>query len=441
MKSMQQSALTLIAFFLLFLANNLAAQTTWTGSYNSDWNVHINWTNGMPSYEDDVIIPDVANDPVLADIRSVKSIKVNAGAKLTIATNGSLRTFVPVAVGQTTSTFFNLGTVINMGKIDIGVSNSAGETGFGNNGSLFNKPGATLTINRATQYGLDNTGNVYNEGKIVLGSLASPAPRAVLNKITSLFHNKAGGTINIDRSTVTGIQNEGPFKNDGTLAIGTVASAGNTGFSNIGDGDVENNGTMTIDRTINSGIFNSNPFTNKGTIKIGTIAPLTGVAIFNKKPVSGNCQFVNAHCAVMVLNGLLTNQNVFINEGFLAVNAPIDDVLNTAPVLNRGVIEYPQGTPIANVTNEDVIVAPVSGGSTRVNPVLQIGDKNSFIAAATWYKDKALTQVAGTYNTASNTFTPTNLVGPGPHQLYFSIQRNVGPCPKTVSIKVTLQNN
>ncbi|MEQ1745908.1 MAG: hypothetical protein ABMA02_10805 [Saprospiraceae bacterium] len=441
MKSLQQFALTLIAFFLLFFANNLVAQTTWTGNHNSDWNVHANWTNGMPSYEDDVIILDAPNDPVLADTRSVKSIKVNAGAKLTIAANGSLRTYVPVAVGQTTSTFFNLGTVINMGKIDIGVNNSAGETGFGNNGDLFNKPGATLTINRATEYGLDNSGNVYNEGKIVLGSLASPAPRAILNKITSLFHNKFGGTINIDRSTVTGIQNEGPFKNDGTLAIGTVASPGGSGFSNIGDGDVENNGTMTIDRTINSGIFNSNPFTNKGTIKIGTIAPLTGAAIFNKKPVSGTCQFTNVHCGVILLNGELINQNTFLNEGLLTVNAPIISNLNTVNVLNRGVIEYPQGGPVAKVTNEDVIVAPVSGGSARVNPALQIGDKNSFIAAATWYKDKALTQVAGTYNTTSNTFTPTNLVGPGPHQLYFSIQRNVGPCPKTVSIKVTLQNN
>lgn len=89
-----------------------------------------------------------------------------------------------------------------------------------------------------------------------------------------------------------------------------------------------------------------------------------------------------------------------VNIGF------IQEAEVTAALTNNGIIEYPQGNPIPNVINHDLIVAPITTCGTAT-PALQIGDANSFTVGSNWYKESTLTNIAGTYT--PNTFTVTNL--------------------------------
>ncbi|MFC2106705.1 choice-of-anchor Q domain-containing protein [Bacteroidota bacterium] len=64
----------------------------WTGASNSDWNTDSNWDDGSEAgASDDVIIPNVANDPVIAPTgtASCNNLTVKSGATLTIQSNGS----------------------------------------------------------------------------------------------------------------------------------------------------------------------------------------------------------------------------------------------------------------------------------------------------------------------------------------------------------------
>jgi len=57
----------------------------------------------------------------------------------------------------------------------------------------------------------------------------------------------------------------------------------------------------------------------------------------------------------------------------------------------------------------------------------------------TWYKEAALTNVAGTYNASTNTFQATNLAAGSTYPLYFSISDPDNGCSQTVSVAVTFE--
>lgn len=78
-----------LTFFVF--AGVLQAQTTWTGSVSADWNTAGNWTVGVPLATDEVVIPDVTNDPVISTTTALAfSIQVHSGARLTITATGHL---------------------------------------------------------------------------------------------------------------------------------------------------------------------------------------------------------------------------------------------------------------------------------------------------------------------------------------------------------------
>lgn len=146
--------------------------------------------------------------------------------------------------------------------------------------------------------------------------------------------------------------------------------------------------------------------------------------------------FHNNACAIITMLAPFNNSNTFTNEGLFTVNT-LGIHLNTGFV-NNGVIVYPQGNPIPNVTNNDFIVAPIVSECAEFQNALQKGGVLSFTAAPTWYKDQGLTMPAGTYNQTPPTPSPppTWRQG-GTYTLYFSIGDDANNCPRTVSIKVT----
>ena len=65
---------------------------TWDGSSSTDWNTAANWSTGsVPTSTKDVIIANVANDPVISNITAeVNDLTIESGATLLIEDNGNL---------------------------------------------------------------------------------------------------------------------------------------------------------------------------------------------------------------------------------------------------------------------------------------------------------------------------------------------------------------
>ena len=222
--------------------------------------------------------------------------------------------------------------------------------------------------------------------------------------------------------------------------MGNNVALGSGGISNNGSnptGAVFNNlvgGTIQIDQTATDedGITNeaSTTFTNAGTVSIGTSGSI------GRNGITNAGTFSNSACATLTLFDNLSNVSSFTNDGLFTVNTAQAHT-NTA-LTNNGVIVYPQGNPIPNVTNNDLIVGPINSCTTVISPALQIGGMNSFsVVGNTWYTNPSLTTPAGTYNQATNTVKLTTPLPGNSAVLYFAATDNVNGCTRTVSVSVS----
>ncbi len=93
---------------------NVFEGKVWDGSTDTDWHTADNWTaSGVPTSSDDVVIPDVVNDPVISSSdAAANSLTVNQGAVLdltdrtltvegTLTNNGTLKQTLSVSGGST----------------------------------------------------------------------------------------------------------------------------------------------------------------------------------------------------------------------------------------------------------------------------------------------------------------------------------------------------
>ena len=64
---------------------------TWTGNTDTDWNNSGNWSNSsVPTASSDVVIPNVANDPVISTGITINNIDLASGATLRVVSGGTL---------------------------------------------------------------------------------------------------------------------------------------------------------------------------------------------------------------------------------------------------------------------------------------------------------------------------------------------------------------
>ncbi|MEQ1745492.1 MAG: T9SS type A sorting domain-containing protein [Saprospiraceae bacterium] len=323
------------------------------------------------------------------------------------------------------------GTFTNAAKITIGSIESVGQFGLYSRNIFNNNAGGEIEIDRSTFNALYSEGTFTNLAEITIGAVASVGPRGLFS--TATFHNSAGGEINIDRTSSSALWNfnGGTFNNAAEITIGALASVGDYGINNYAVFNNNTGGQINIDQSSNNGLNNeAGTFTNTAQIAIGAGAGVTGRAIYNV------ATFQNSPCAVLTIIARLNNSSTFTNSGLFTVNTALAHT-NSA-LTNNGIIEYPQGNPIPNVVNNDLIVAAI-GGDCDISPALQIGGANSFTAGGTWYTDPNLTNAAGTFNQAANTLTITNLAD-GTHTLYCSISDDANGCSRTVSIQITLDD-
>jgi len=288
-------------------AGNLSSQTTWTGDVSANWHTAGNWSAGVPGTNDDAIIPNVTNDPVISAAGAVaKSVVVQSDGLLTINTSGTL-----AINGSTAKGFLNQGTVQNNGIINIGNVSAVGDHSLANEAAFNNNPGAQLNIDRValSKAAIDNTSGTFtNQGSIHVGDL-SEGGYGIYN--TAVFMNNGSAQINVERS-VRGISNYGTFTNQAVIHLGSAANDGAYGIENAGFSSVFNNntgGVITIDFYYSGIYVFSNELNNSGTV---TINQLGGVAAILHEQGLGD--FNNNTGGVFKCSGSI-NASVFNNNG------------------------------------------------------------------------------------------------------------------------------
>lgn len=340
-----------LAFFVLGTAGILRAQNTWTGSVSTDWNTAGNWSFGVPVATDEVVIPDVTNDPVISTATALAfSIQVHNGAMLTIAVAGNL------TINTTASdALWNMGTVENNGIITIG--NLSGSSTYGiNNESIFNNnAGGQINIDSTSIMAIMNTGSFSNTGNITLGANNSPGGAGLQN--SGLFTNNTDGLIKIDRTTGAAFINDaGTFYNFGNITIGANYEC-QSGMANLGTFENAAAGQIVIDRVGSIGILNnSGTFTNAGNIDLGGIAYAGFYGLFNMSTFE-NVAGSRLNIDSVVLSGIYNgNGSTFNNFSLinLGTNFTIgnDGINNEGDFDNAGQISIERvGTGIQTVQN------------------------------------------------------------------------------------------
>lgn len=181
---------------LLLAAQTISAQTWWNGNISSDWIDGANWSGDVvPLATDDVIIPDVVNDPVImAGTAAVaKSVTVQSGGSLTIDPMCSLTINWSGPDG-----IFNDGVIMNRDILLIGSLTSTKLYGIRNIGTFTNDTDGEININRTTSIGLYNYGTFNNAAKIIIGASANVGAYGLQNSV-GIFNNNTGGDIIISR--------------------------------------------------------------------------------------------------------------------------------------------------------------------------------------------------------------------------------------------------
>lgn len=350
-----------------FAYEELSSDVTWTGAESSEWANAANWDRGVPVMSSHVIIPNVANDPVIASgaaitvnsvhIKPSGFLRVSTGATLTVGGSKHHDRFSG-GVGM-----YNNGRVDNNGTIIFNPTDGIGRycLALGGGNVFNNNSGAVLRVDGATEAGIGtNTSTFTNAGSIVVGSVSSTGRYGIENDQGNFF-NVAGGDISIDRSTVAGWTGfRGTLTNTGTITIGAIADVGPHG----------------MDR-------------REGAINIRECGKL------------------------IVLRGSMLNPTS--NGGLLYVtnNLEVD-----VPFANGGVLRY--GGLVGSVVNNYLVIKDNPGPTFEYSGYFD-GNIDGI------YTNADATTSAG-YFTAPNNFEANETLTPGVQTLYAKISPNSGAC-------------
>ncbi|MBK9337212.1 MAG: right-handed parallel beta-helix repeat-containing protein [Lewinellaceae bacterium] len=319
------------------------ATDTWTGCVSTDWHTAGNWADGsVPTTADDVIIPDVANDPVISTAAFARQIDIVAGGNLLVEASGSL-----TISGSPDYGILNIGTVVNEGTIFIN-----GTPGFG----LYN-----LTPGSFTNKNLLQIGNLSGVGVGITNDDAT-------------FINE-GGSITIDRCSgsaiklnALGFQNA-IFTNDGNITIGSLGTIGTEAISV--QKACGGNCQASFSNTSCSALINivASAANNVIVLSGGATFDNNGGRIIENS--SGNSSITTNSGYVQNLNGgtfsIGTNTGVLTTStGDIWTGCTSTDWHTTTNWLDGSVPTTADDVNIPNVTNDPVISAAAVAKSVHV---------------------------------------------------------------------------
>ncbi len=377
-------------------------------------------------------------------------------------------------------------TVTNAGAFQIGngQTNRIEANGIHLVNSLFtNVSSANININGLlanTNGILLSGGNFINAGMIDIDH----AHRGLYCSSTAAFVQNSG-TIEIGDGTIsnmgsigifnqTGFSNSGNITTNGTTGDGIRSGHPNASFTNTGiifiDNSAANGFTNAIGTnnpsplynsqgTINIGLNNSNSIanialfnddagsitnTNNGTINLANAASFA----LQNDAANGN-QLINTACSEIHLNGNLDNNGDFLNEAILTIEngtySFTNDLVNTGYLEDNAmafaIADRTLGT-IQGVNNMGTLMSQLSTlCSQNATDIILSESINlatlNFPTNSNWYYDSSLTNLAGTFDASTNTFTFSTTPNIGMATLYF----DTGNCSYQGKIQIQVQDD
>lgn len=178
-------------------------------------------------------------------------------------------------------------------------------------------------------------------------------------------------------------------------------------------------------------IMNDGMILNQGSIRI--VSALPNPAAFLNRGV-----FTNANCGLLNVSGPLNNSGSIINNGF-AVFSTLYLHSNTGTFINNGVLET-QGSSILSVTNNEIIIQPTTANACAdISPAFDLGEHLNFNILGI-FTDADGTNSAGSFDAATNTFSPNTALEEGTHFFAVKVEDPVGGCTDIVLWKLITQN-
>ncbi len=326
----------IVTLILIALKTSYSQTATWDGSSSTDWNTAANWsTNSVPTSSNDVIIPDVTNDPIITSSSDVcQNLTIQSGGILT-SNNGSYKlTTASITVNDGGSLVISDGEVESSGDADFsgdltmsgGLLDVDGEfdmlsTGDGRNISDGNITAKQGRFNYAEFFQPSGGTFTFDVGYSGILSMHS----------SSHFHN-----IVIDIGSSYSLTTLANFDVNGTLTL-TSGSLDISSYTVTVSGETDIKGTLII----STGIFDANgaykgggggaiSFTGAGFLKcaasvysLGSMNSNIGTVVFDKtsgtqnvRPdtyynltIDGNATHQIGSSSINVLGNLVVNQN------------------------------------------------------------------------------------------------------------------------------------
>ena len=359
----------------------------------------------------------------------------------------------------------------NEATVTIGINGGADNiTGHGllNASTFDNENAGVVNVSNTFLQGVHNEGTFNNRGTMNLGQTGGPGnvKRNPLDNDGGTFNNESTGFIDIDNSAHDGIANfGGPFNNNGgTIQIDNCGNRGvlnNATFNNNSNGQLfigQNGGNIG-----DEGIFNESfLFTNEATIIIddagrdgfnnwdgATFNNINGgeILIGQSSSIGGSGIEINSgtvtngSCSTVKIAHDFKNFGSFTNDGLFVVNTTESHNTTGGTTINNGIIEYFQGNPIPGVTNNEIIVEPVTEDDCIIiTPAFDLGGTVDFNIIGV-YTDASGNNSAGSYDVGTNTFTANPALAEGTHTLYVKIEDTSGSgCTRIVAWELTTQN-
>ncbi|MBF4519046.1 BspA family leucine-rich repeat surface protein [Flavobacterium sp. ANB] len=393
---------------------------TWNGVVSNDWSNPCNWTpNGIPTVTNQVIINDVANDPIVLNGTTAvaKEMYINGASVLTVNTGGILNINTSAQPNYIIIQG-NGASIINEGAINVGTGSGFGIVTTGSASVTITNRGV---INANSSFGIDSQYTSLltftNESTGVFNGNFRGTNTSVLNLTNHGTINYTEGGYCLTFNATSSLINDGTINVAAGVGITnpTGATISNLACGKIvmSAGDYQNGGTTTNVGLIQitNVLTNTGTFTNNGVLNYGT---KTGTV-------------VNSATSSVIVNN--TPTPIFTYGG--TYNGTIDGIFSNATATTSA------GTFTAPNTFTPLVTLP-TGSQTLYTKITPNGGACTYIVPFT-YLNCNMTLTAGTHNNPTTclgtdgkiNFATTNLVDGS-----YSLQYTKGGTATTANVSV-----
>ena len=326
----------LVISLMLIAVKTTFSQTTWNGSSSTDWNTAANWsTNSVPTSSDDVIIPNVTNDPIITSSSDVcQNLTIQSGGVLT-SNNGSYKlTTASITVNDGGSLVISNGEVESSGDADF-----SGDLTM--SGGLLDVDGEFDMLSTGDGRNISDGNITAKQGRFNYAEFFQPSGGTFTfdvgyNGILSMHSSSHFHNLAIDIGASYSLSTLANFDVNGTLTL-TSGSLDISSYTVTVSGETDNKGTLII----STGIFDANgaykgggggaiSFTDAGFLKcsasvysLGSMNSNIGTVVFDKtsgtqnvRPdtyynltIDGNATHQIGSSSINVLGNFVVNQN------------------------------------------------------------------------------------------------------------------------------------